>query len=83
MHLVQTRGAIPRHTHPRATETTYVLTGRGTVRIEDREYAAVPGSAFRIVPGVAHSVHPGPGETLIAVVYYDPPQGDAVERETR
>lgn len=82
LHLVQTRGDIALHTHPHAIETAYVLTGHGTVRIEDREYRALPGAAFKIAAGVPHSVHPDAGETLIAVVYYDPPQGEVVERES-
>jgi mannose-6-phosphate isomerase-like protein (cupin superfamily) len=73
MHLVQTTRVIASHRHPDRTEITYVLTGRGTVYVEDRMYPAVAGSAFRIAPGTLHSVHPEPGETLRAVVYYEPP----------
>jgi mannose-6-phosphate isomerase-like protein (cupin superfamily) len=73
MHLVQVRRALPAHSHVAHTERVYVLTGRGTVYVEDRSYPAVPGSAFRLDPGVTHSVHPDPGETLVAVVFREPP----------
>lgn len=73
MHLVQTNRAIPAHYHPRRTEIAYVLTGRGTVYVEGRPYPAAPGAAFKVAPGRVHSVHPDEGETLVAVVYYEPP----------
>ena len=73
MHLVQLSRPLPEHTHPERTEYAYVLRGRGEVRIDDRGYPAAPGAAFRIDPGVPHSVLPNDGETLIAIVYYDPP----------
>ena len=73
MHLVQLALPLPEHTHPERTEITYVLRGRGLVRIGGRGYPAAPGAAFRIEPGRPHSVVPDEGETLIAIVYYDPP----------
>jgi mannose-6-phosphate isomerase-like protein (cupin superfamily) len=73
MHLVQTNRAIAPHFHEKHTEISYVLTGKGTVYIEKASYPAVGGSAFRITPGRIHSVHPEPGSTLRAVVYYEPP----------
>jgi mannose-6-phosphate isomerase-like protein (cupin superfamily) len=78
MHLVQLALPLPEHTHPERTEIAYVLRGRGLVRIDGRGYPAAPGAAFRIEPGTPHSVVPDEGETLIAIVYYDPPllEGD-------
>lgn len=78
MHLVQLSLPLPEHTHPERTEIAYVLRGRGLVRVGDRGYPAAPGAAFRIEPGVPHSVLPDEGETIIAIVYYDPPllEGD-------
>ena len=73
LHLVQTRRAIAAHYHPRRTEVAYVLTGRGTVYIDGQGYPAAPGAAFRIDPRKVHSVHPADGETLVAVIYYEPP----------
>ena len=78
MHLVQLSLPLPEHTHPERTEIAYVLRGRGLVRIDGRGYPAAPGAAFRIDAGTPHSVLPDEGETLIAIVYYDPPllEGD-------
>lgn len=78
LHLVQLALPLPPHTHPARKELAYVLTGRGVVRIGDREYPAAPGAAFRIDAGTPHSVHPDEGETLVAIVYYEPPlpEGD-------
>jgi len=73
MHFVQLSLPLPEHDHPERTEITYVLRGRGHVRINGREYPAAPGAAFRIEPGIPHSVLPVEGDTLIAIVYYEPP----------
>ena len=73
MHLVQLALPLPEHTYPERTEITYILRGRGLVRIGGRGYPAAPGAAFRVEPGQPHSVVPDEGETLIAIVYYDPP----------
>ena len=73
MHLVQTSKPIPRHFHAGRTEIVYVLTGTGTCYVGDNSYPATPGSAFKIRPKVKHSVIPDAGQTLIAVVYYEPP----------
>ena len=81
MHLVQTRRAFPRHRHNAASENSYVLSGRGRVTIEGKTYPAVPGSAFRIDRGRLHSVQPDAGVTLVAIVYYTPPQLGSIEQE--
>lgn len=73
LHLLQLSLALPPHRHPERKALAYVLTGRGRVRIDGREYPAAPGAAFRVDPGVEYSVHPDEGETLVAIVYHEPP----------
>jgi mannose-6-phosphate isomerase-like protein (cupin superfamily) len=73
MHLVQASKPIPRHVHPARTEIVYVLTGAGTCYVGDRSYPAAPGSAFKIPPNTKHSTIPDAGQTLVAIVYYEPP----------
>ncbi len=82
MHLMQLSLPIQPHRHPERKELAYVLTGRGTVRIDGREYAAAPGAAFRFYPGVPHSILPGEGETLVAIVYFEPPLPDGGDAAT-
>ncbi len=58
-----------------------VLSGRGTVELGGTTYRAVPGSAFHIERGRPHAVMPNEGATLVAVVYYEPPQLGPIPRE--
>ena len=76
MHLVQLALPLPRHVHRERKEIAYVLVGRGTIYLGETSYPAAPGAAFRIDPGVVHSAVPDEGETLIAIVFYEPPLGD-------
>jgi quercetin dioxygenase-like cupin family protein len=80
MHFVQTTKPIAPHVHPARTETIYVLRGTGTCRIGDRSYPVSPGAAFKVAPGRPHGVVPDAGSTLIAIVYFEPPLGDADDR---
>lgn len=84
-HLVQCDLSIPWHYHPERLEIAYVLTGEGTVFIEDRSYPAAPGATFRIEPGKQHSVQPSGDEPLVALVWFEPPlregEDDAVPVE--
>lgn len=80
MHLVQARRVIPAHYHPTRTEISYVVTGRGTVFVDGRSYPAVAGSAFRVLAGTVHSVHPEEDAPLVAVVYFEPPLLEGTDR---
>ena len=77
LHLLQLSLALPPHQHPSRKTLAYVLTGRGRIVIDGREYPAAPGAAFRVDPGVLHSMHPNDGDTLVSLVYYEPPLLDA------
>jgi len=80
MHLVQTRRGIARHFHPTRTETVYVLRGAGTCFVGDHSYPVTPGATFKIAPKVVHSVAAAEGETIVAVVYFEPPLVGADDR---
>ena len=54
--------------------------GAGTVELDGTTYPAVPGSAFHIERGRPHAVLPDEGVTLVAVVYFEPPQLGPVRR---
>jgi len=80
MHLVQTRRGVPRHYHPKRTETVYVLRGTGVCYVGDRSYPVTPGATFKIAPGVPHSVTVDGDDPIVAIAYFEPPLGDADDR---
>jgi mannose-6-phosphate isomerase-like protein (cupin superfamily) len=80
MHLVQTRRGTGRMYRPSHTETLYVLTGSGICEIGDRSYPAKPGAAFKIAPGVVHSLTADEGAVVVAVAYFEPPLVDPDDR---
>jgi len=49
----QTLGA---HYHREVEETFFVLQGKGTFVVNDREYPATEGDAFRMEPGDRHDI---------------------------
>jgi len=66
------RETIP-HRHPGSEEFYHVLSGRGRIRLENREYLLGPGDTVRIQPGELHWVV-NPGEVdLVFLCLCHPP----------
>jgi len=49
-------GRSQAHTHRQSEETYYILSGAGTLRIDNTPYAAAAGDAFLIEPGEKHEI---------------------------
>ena len=75
------QGAIPWHVHEQASETAYLVAGKGTLLYaEDKEQMQTPleaaltvGCAFTIRAGVWHSVLNRDAEPLILFAFHTPP----------
>ena len=66
-------GVIPTHIHEQATETAYVLAGRGILIAENKETGLTSGSGVTIPPGVAHSLHNIGDIPLEVIAVHTPP----------
>ena len=49
-------GVFPQHTHPDREEVYYVLSGSGTIMVEDKEVAAREGLTFYVSGESSHGV---------------------------
>jgi mannose-6-phosphate isomerase-like protein (cupin superfamily) len=61
------------HKHEDSEHGWYILSGRGTLYIEDRPYRLEPGTAAYVPINVIHSLEADPDEDLTYVVVYAPP----------
>jgi mannose-6-phosphate isomerase-like protein (cupin superfamily) len=62
----------PVHTHD--TESCfYILSGKGTVRINDESFAVGPQTAVFIPKDSLHEIEADPGEDLTYIMIYAPP----------
>ena len=52
--VVRTKGEFTRHSHPETDEFFMVLTGRLTIRLDDRDVELGPGQLYVIPRGVHH-----------------------------
>ncbi|MBI1879766.1 MAG: cupin domain-containing protein [Chloroflexi bacterium] len=66
-------GAIPTHVHEQATETAYVLAGRGILTTDNKKTPLETGAGVTIPPGVAHSLHNTGDIPLELIAVHIPP----------
>ncbi len=66
-------GEIAPHTHSDATETFYILKGRGLSSIGDEQFALEPGVCGCAPPHVTHSVCNTGDTELEALSIFNPP----------
>jgi mannose-6-phosphate isomerase-like protein (cupin superfamily) len=52
--VVKVRGEFTRHSHPETDEVFLVLSGRLTIRLDDRDVRLAAGQLFVVPRGVAH-----------------------------
>lgn len=65
-----TQGAAHKH---EVEHCWYILSGKGTVYMEDKPTRIEPGTAVFTPAGVMHKVEIDPGEDLTYIVIYSPP----------
>jgi quercetin dioxygenase-like cupin family protein len=50
-------GVIDTHTHPVETETAFVLSGEGLLKLGEADQVLSAGTGITIPPGISHSLH--------------------------
>jgi mannose-6-phosphate isomerase-like protein (cupin superfamily) len=70
--LLRFSGASGDHANPAQDEVLYVLSGSGTARIVDDEFALTPGTAAYVARGTAWRVAEADGLELLSVLVNDP-----------
>ena len=76
--VVRTKGEFTRHSHPETDEFFMVLTGRLTIRLDDRDVELGPGQLYVIPRGVHHQpVSEGGAEVVLISPTETPNTGDS------
>src|ERR1700731_1129165 len=67
-------GSPPKHLHPNANEIQYILEGKGTIWLGDKEVQVKPGDLVIIPHGTPHGGTKPDGRTIKAIAIKPPPQ---------
>ena len=67
-------GSPPKHLHPNANEIQYILEGKGTIWLGDKEVQVKPGDLVIIPKGTPHGGTKVTGRTIKAIAIKSPPQ---------
>jgi mannose-6-phosphate isomerase-like protein (cupin superfamily) len=67
-------GNPPKHLHPNANEIQYILEGKGTIWLGDKEVQVKPGDLVIIPHGTPHGGTKPDGRTIKAIAIKTPPQ---------
>ena len=67
-------GSPPKHLHADANEIQYILEGKGTIWLGDKEVAVKPGDLVIIPKGTPHGGTKPDGRTIKAIAIKTPPQ---------
>ena len=67
-------GSPPKHLHANANEIQYILEGKGTIWLGDKEVAVKPGDLVVIPRGTPHGGTKPDGRTIKAIAIKTPPQ---------
>ena len=67
-------GNPPKHLHPNANEIQYILEGKGTIWLGDKEVPVKPGDLVIIPHGTPHGGTKPDGRTIKAIAIKTPPQ---------
>ena len=71
VHVVRVTQGLP-HVHADYDEVYYVLSGKGTITLDDETYALSPGTVAVIPAGVPHSLEADPGSELEFIIFGAP-----------
>jgi mannose-6-phosphate isomerase-like protein (cupin superfamily) len=72
VHVVQVTQGL-RHVHAAYDEVYYVLSGRGTITLDERTSRLRPGSVVVIPAGVPHALAAEPGQPIEFIIFGTPP----------
>ena len=67
-------GSPPKHLHANANEIQYILEGKGTIWLGDKEVSVKPGDLVIIPKGTPHGGTKPVGRTIKALAIKTPPQ---------
>ena len=67
-------GSPPKHLHANANEIQYILDGKGTIWLGDKEVTVKPGDLVIIPKGTPHAGTKPNGRTIKAIAIKTPPQ---------
>ena len=67
-------GSPPKHLHANANEIQYILDGKGTIWLGDKEVQVKPGDLVIIPKGTPHGGTKPDGRTIKAIAIKTPPQ---------
>jgi len=62
------KGVFPKHAHPEREEIYYIVSGSGTLMVEDEELTVSEGKVVRISGDVSHGLS-NPTDELFEVLY--------------
>ena len=79
LHVVKITKGAP-HVHTGYDEVYYVLSGTGTITLDQETHALHPGSVAVIPAGVPHSLEADPEEQLEFIIFGTPPMAMDDER---
>ena len=71
VHVVRVTNGLP-HVHADYDEVYYVLSGKGTITLDDETHALSPGTVAVIPAGVAHSLEADAGTELEFIIFGTP-----------
>ncbi len=71
VHVVRVTSGLP-HVHAGYDEVYYVLSGKGTMTLEDETHTVSRGTVAVIPAGVAHSLEADPGSELEFIIFGTP-----------
>jgi len=73
VHVARVTTGLPKFFHTGYDEIYYVVSGTGTVTLDQAVYPVRPGTVVVIPAGVLHSLEPNPGQELEFVIFGAPP----------
>jgi len=71
VHVVRVTSGLA-HVHAAYDEVYYVLSGKGTITLDDQTHAVSPGTVAVVPAGVAHSLEADPGSPLEFIIFGTP-----------